>query len=220
MFLRAVCAEKASTGTGLTVCSDCETLATDFAIIQLTRVRPLLLVHHCICQGFVIIVRLPGSPGLAAGEFLALFDLLDGLLSLALLGFVFGGLWIGRRLVLSLFTVNCSGFFLFGGLERRIRHPAVIVIADLSGGDVIRLNRGALVSFSKQIARLVDHARQGNQLGQSVCRRLVSTGEISSWEKSYGPRMFLPDLRSALKQDVSITLSLIYLKRTYIMIRK
>jgi len=149
MLLRAVRAEKASTGTCLTVGSDREALATDFAIIQLTRVRSLFFVHHYICQNIIIIVRLPDSAGLATGELLALLDLLDGLLSLTLLGFVFGRLRFGRRLILGLFAIDGSGFFLFGGLARRIRHSAVVIISDLRGGDVIRLNEGVLVSFSK-----------------------------------------------------------------------
>lgn len=90
MFLRAVCAEKAPSRAGLAIGSDRKALPAEFTIVQLTRIGPLLLVHHCICQlvivvVVVVVVRLPSSAGLTAGEFFALLYFFDGLLSLALL---------------------------------------------------------------------------------------------------------------------------------------
>jgi hypothetical protein len=97
----------------------------------------LLLIHHLIGQNIVVIVRLPSSSSFPTGKFLAFFDFLDGLLSFALSSLLFGRLrlWFWRDFILVICV--CRLFFFLGSLTRSLCGPAVIIIPDLRGGDII-----------------------------------------------------------------------------------
>lgn len=124
MFLGAGCAQQTSIGTSLAVGSDGEALPTDVAVFQLTKVWLLFLIHHFIRKSVVIVIRLPDPALLAAGELLALLDLLNGLLSLAFLG-------EGFRLKFRLIVLNWIRRFVCSGLTLGLEQALFIVITNL-----------------------------------------------------------------------------------------
>lgn len=134
MILGAVGTEQASSGTCLAVGSDRKALLADLTIGQLTWIlRPLLLIHHLICQRviIIIIIGLTSTPGLATSELLALLGLFNSLLSLPLLGLLFGGVRLVLAVLDCIFGLLLLSGLLFGLLLGCVQ-PSFVVVTDLS----------------------------------------------------------------------------------------